>query len=116
MTLRTTLKLALPLLIVLLPIEAMSQSKEIKGELNCKMSRAQPYMPCSYVANRKSPGEAKIAVTFPDGTVRTIEYSKGKIVSTDGPKAFELEKYEDLSTLRIGDESYEIVDAIALGG
>ena len=104
------------LVICLLVSAAQAESPKATGELNCKQSKAQPYFPCPFVAYREGQGAARVEITFPDGSVRTIVYKGGKMVSTDGNTSFSVEKFEDLATIRIGNESYEIVDAIPFGG
>ena len=103
-------------LVFLFSVQAFAESPRATGTLNCKQARAQPYFPCPFEALRQGDGAATVSITFPDGTVRTITYKSGKVESTNGPEAFTVEKIEDLATIRIGNESYEIVDAVPFGG
>jgi hypothetical protein len=95
---------------------SLAASSKATGMINCKQARAQPYFPCAFVALREGPGAARVDITFPDSTLRTIIYKDGKVDSTNGPVAFTVDKIDDLATVHIGDESYEIVDAVPFGG
>ena len=66
-------------------------------------------------------GEAVVAITLTDGRKRMILFDKGRAVSADtsqadGDKPFHATRDAGLSTIRVGDERYEIPDEVPLGG
>ena len=69
----------------------------------------------------RGPGVAVVAVTLFDGRKRMIFFEKGRAVradtsQADGDAAFHATWDNGLSTVRVGDERYEVPDSVPLGG
>ena len=76
---------------------------------------------CEFGVARKGGGYATVVVTKPDGTKRAIFFRMGGAVGADTSQAdgypeFKATKEEDLHMIRVGDECYEIPDAVIFGG
>lgn len=70
---------------------------------------------------RRGGGDADVTIRRPDGRTRILTFQKGKFLSADtsqadGYPAVSASKQGDLTTVRVGKERYEIVDAIIFGG
>jgi Bacterial SH3 domain len=91
------------------------------GQTPCAQFRGQPMGQCDFGVARAGGGDATVVVTRPDGTTRAIFFGNGKAIGADTSQAdgypeFSAERESDLNLIRIGDERYEIPDAVALGG
>ena len=92
------------------------------GPLPCAMRAGEPLRSnCSFGVVRDGyDGTGYVTVTKPDGRTRTIFFQKGRAVSYDQSSAdsaqFSSYRGGDITTVLIGDERYEIVDAIIFGG
>lgn len=70
---------------------------------------------------RAGGGYATLVVKRPDGCQRAIFFRMGRPIGADtaqadGSPEFRATKQGNLNLIRIGDERYEIPDAIVLGG
>lgn len=69
---------------------------------------------------RRGGGNGDVHVTKPDGRKRIISFEAGKAVGADtseaDPGRFSASKAGDMSTVRIGTETYQIPDAAVSGG
>lgn len=90
------------------------------GNIPCAMATGQPTSSCSFGVTRQGNGTGTVTVTKPDGRTRTIFFENGEATSYDraetDPSEFKVEKQSDLSIIRIGQERYEIPDAVIFGG
>ena len=90
------------------------------GSIPCSMGGGQPTGSCPFGVTRKGGGSGIVTVTKPDGRTRAIFFEKGEAtgydVSEADPGAFSASRQGDLSIVRIGDERYEIPDAVVSGG
>ncbi len=90
------------------------------GSIPCAQSAGQPMTECSFGVARGGGGDATVVVTRPDGRKRAIFFSLGSPISADtseaDPGEFRATRTGYLSTVYIGDERYELPDAIPLGG
>ncbi len=91
------------------------------GEVPCATAPGQPMTRCPFGVARGTGGDGTVVITRPDGTKRAIFFVQGQAVSADTSQAdgyppFSARREADLSFVRVGDERYEIVDAIVLGG
>lgn len=90
------------------------------GDIPCSTAAGQPTGSCSFGVTREGHGTGMVTVTKPDGRTRTIFFKKGKATGYDQSQAdtgkFSVKKQGDLSIIRIGQERYEIPDAVILGG
>lgn len=76
---------------------------------------------CYFGVARPGGGSATVVLTRPDGTTRAIFFSNGMAIGADTSEAdgygeFSAERDSDLNLIRVGDERYEIPDAVVLGG
>ena len=75
---------------------------------------------CPAGVERQGGGSAMVTVTKPDGRTRTIFFERGWATGYDRRQAdtgeFSASKKGDLNIIRIGEERYEIPDALPFGG
>lgn len=91
------------------------------GSLSCAQYLGQPMGQCEFGVARAGGGYATVVITKPDGRARAIFFRMGKPIGadtsqTDGYPEFGATKESDLNRIRIGNERYEIPDAVVLGG
>ena len=91
------------------------------GNLPCAQSAGQPMMQCEFGVARAGGGYATVVIKQPGGRARAIFFRMGKPLGADtseadGHSKFRVTKENDLHLIRIGDERYEIPDAVVLGG
>jgi type IV secretory pathway VirB10-like protein len=90
------------------------------GDIPCAMGADQPTGTCPFGVKREGNGSGMVTVTKPDGRTRTIFFKDGNATGADtseaDPGEFSAEKKDDVSIVRIGDERYEIFDAVIFGG
>jgi hypothetical protein len=90
------------------------------GDIPCAMAVSQPMASCPFGIKREANGSGIITITKPDGHTRAIFFENGKAVGADvseaDPGDFKAEKQGDLSIIHIGEERYEIPDAVMFGG
>lgn len=94
---------------------------DASGQIACARSAGQPMSQCAFGVARAGGGYATVVVTHPGGGKRAIFFRAGIPVGADtsqadGYPALRAEKEADLHRIRIGDERYEIPDAVVLGG
>ena len=90
------------------------------GNIPCSTAAGQPTGSCSFGVTREGHGTGMVTVTKPDGRNRAIFFKKGKATGYDQSQAdtgkFSAKKQGDLSIIHIGQERYEIPDAVIWGG
>lgn len=90
------------------------------GSIPCSMGGGQPTTSCRFGVVRKGNGTGTVTVTKLDGRTRTIFFENGKATGYDQSQAdsgeFSASKQSDLNLVRIGQERYEIPDAVIFGG
>jgi len=91
------------------------------GTIRCAQSAGQPMQPCGFGVARAGGGYATVVVSRPDGRKRAIFFTMGRPIGADtsqadGYPAFHADRQADLHRIRVGDERYEIRDAVVLGG
>jgi len=91
------------------------------GKIPCAQSVGEPMMQCPFGVARAGGGYATIVIQKPDGRSRVIFFRMGKPIGAgtsqaDGYPEFGASKENDLHLIRVGEERYEIPDAVALGG
>lgn len=90
------------------------------GNIPCSMGGGQPTVSCSFGVIRKGNGTGIVTVNKPDGRTRVIFFKNGNATGYDqsqaDPGKFSVQKQDDLSIIRIGQERYEIPDAVIFGG
>ena len=91
------------------------------GTSPCAQYRGQPMTECEFGVARAGGGYATVVIKKTDSINRAIFFRMGKPTGADTSEAdgypeFRANKEDDLHIIRIGDERYEIPDAVILGG
>jgi hypothetical protein len=90
------------------------------GDIPCGMGGGQPTGACPFGVVREGNGSGVVTVTKPDGRTRSIFFENGEAVGYDASQAdpgeFSARREGDLNIIRIGDERYQIPDAVIFGG
>ena len=94
---------------------------DANGKIPCAQHRGQPMGQCDFGVARAGGGYATVVVTLSDGRTRAIFFRMGIPMGADTSQAdgygeFRATKESDLNLIRVGDERYEIPDAVVLGG
>lgn len=94
---------------------------DASGKIPCAQVRGQPMGQCDFAVARGPGGEATVVVTRPDGTTRALVFEGGAFVGADtsradGDPAYSAAKEAHLFVIRVGDERYEIPEAVVVGG
>ena len=83
------------------------------------MTISQPTGSCFFGVTREGNGTGRVTVTNPDGSNRVIFFEKGSATGYDmnqaNPSDFSVKRQDDISLVRIGQERYEILDAVIYG-
>jgi len=89
-------------------------------EIPCFMGGGAPTMSCFAGVERQGGGSGMVTVTKPDGRTRTIFFEKGRATGYDqsqaDPGKFSASRKGDTTIVHIGQERYEIFDAMLFGG
>lgn len=90
------------------------------GNIPCAMGKGQPTGSCAFGVKREGAGNAMVTVTKSSGSQRVIFFENGRAMGYDHSQAdtgkFKAEKEADLHIIHIGEERYEIPDAVVQGG
>lgn len=91
------------------------------GKIPCAQHKGQPMGQCEFGVARAGGGYATVVIKKPDGRSRLIFFRMGKPIGADTSEAdssgkFSASKESDLHSIRVGDERYEIPDAVIFGG
>ncbi|MBK0399024.1 SH3 domain-containing protein [Limibaculum sp. M0105] len=94
---------------------------DARGPLGCAFADGQPMGECAFGVARGGGGDATVVVDRPDGLKRAIFVVRGAPVGADTSEAdgyhdFTTHRAADVYRVQIGQERYEIVDAIVFGG
>ena len=93
---------------------------DANGWIPCAQHLGQPTMQCEFGVARAGGGYATVVVKRPDGRPRAIFFRMGRPIGADtseaDPGEFRATREADLNLIRVGDERYEIPDAVVLGG
>jgi hypothetical protein len=89
-------------------------------KIPCSVAKDQPTGSCPFSVTREGKGNGIVTITKPDGSTRTIFFENGKAVGADVSQAvpgeFSAKKEGDMNVIRIGDEHYQIPEAVIPGG
>jgi hypothetical protein len=93
---------------------------DASGPLPCAFAAGEGMGQCEFGVARAGGGYATVVVKKPDGRTRAIFFRMGRPVGADvseseGRLEFRATEDGDIHRIRIGDERYEIIDAIVLG-
>ncbi|MXN64097.1 SH3 domain-containing protein [Stappia sp. GBMRC 2046] len=91
------------------------------GKIPCAQFSGQPMGQCDFGVARGAGGSASVVVTRPDGTKRALFFENGRFLSADTSQAdgypeTSAAKESDLNMIRVGNERYEVPDAVIFGG
>jgi heat shock protein HslJ len=91
------------------------------GRVPCAQFAGQPMTECEFSVARSGGGYATVVIEKPDGRTRAIFFRMGKPIGADTSEAdrtgtFRATRENDLNLIRVGNERYEIPDAVVLGG
>lgn len=86
------------------------------GFVPCAAHTDQPTRQCAFGVIRGGPGDAGIWIALGDGKERQVLFERGIPVTTDSPETLRFEKTGDLFMIRVGEERFEIPDAVVSGG
>lgn len=91
------------------------------GNIACAQSIGQPMTQCEFGVARAGGGYATVVIKKPDDRTRAIFFRMGKPIGADTSEAdgyseFHTTRENDLHLIRVGNERYEIPDAVVLGG
>jgi hypothetical protein len=90
------------------------------GKIPCAQYAGQPMSQCEFGVARAGGGYATIVIKKLDGRSRAIYFRIDKPIGADtseaDPGKFSVMREGDLNFIRIGNERYEIPDAVVLGG
>ncbi len=86
------------------------------GTIPCVTANGQSPQPCPFGVIREGPGNAGVWIALGDGNERQILFEKGDPVTTNSPQEFSFEKKNYTYIVRVGEERYEIPEAVVYGG
>jgi len=94
---------------------------DASGALPCAQQRGQPLTKCEFSVARAGGGYATVVIHKPGGGRRAIYFRMGRPIGADTSEAdhpgrFSARSEAGLHFIRVGEERYEIWDAIVLGG
>ena len=94
---------------------------DASGQIPCAQYAGQPTRQCDFRVTRESGGNATVVVTKPDGVERALFFENGRFLSADTSQADGYPEYSasrsgDMSIVRVGEERYEVPDAVIFGG
>jgi hypothetical protein len=91
------------------------------GWIDCAQAEGAPLTPCGFGVARDGGGTATVVVTKPDGVPRALFFEDGAFISADTSQAdgypqASATREADQFMIRVGNERYEIPDAVVFGG
>ena len=90
------------------------------GNIPCAMAAGEPTRSCPFGVTREGNGNGIVTITKPDEDTRAIFFENGNATGYDMSEAdsgdFTVDKEGDLNIIRIGQERYEIPEAVIFGG
>jgi hypothetical protein len=86
------------------------------GEVSCATAAGAAMGSCPFGVVRDGPGNAGVWIALGDGAERAILFEGGVPVSADSPAPLSFTKDGDLFTISVGDERYQLPEALVNGG
>ncbi len=86
------------------------------GFVPCAAHAGLPLRQCPFGVVRDGPGNAGLWVALGDGAERQILFEGGAPVATSPADTLSFEKAGDLFQIRVGDERFEVPEAVVTGG
>lgn len=105
---------------LLQPAKAAEGDFNATGTISCAMAPGRPLGNCPFSVERAEGGTAKVVVTRPDGSKLTLYFHMGKAIAADSSEAggggpFSARKVQQLYTIQVGDERYQVEEAVVFG-
>lgn len=102
-------------------LRAGEKSFDATGMIPCAQLNGQPTGACPFGVSRSGGGYATVLITKPDGSTRAIFFRLGlptgaNTSQAEGYPEFNASRSADLNFIRVGQERYEIPDAVIYGG
>jgi hypothetical protein len=94
---------------------------DASGSIACAMAPGQPMEQCPFGVARAGGGYATVVVTRPDGRKRMLTFRMGEAIGADTSEAdttgsFSATKENYLYRIKVGQERYEVFEAVVFGG
>ncbi|MEM6489074.1 MAG: SH3 domain-containing protein [Pseudomonadota bacterium] len=94
---------------------------DARGVLSCSSAAGAPMVDCAFGVARSGGGDATVVVNQPDGPPRALFFRFGRAIGADlseadGDKAISASKGADSYRIRVGDERYNVPEAVVFGG
>jgi hypothetical protein len=87
------------------------------ADIPCSLAAGAPMGRCPAGVTRFGSGEATVEIRLPGGKLRHVYFKNGRATGHDVYKAgFSALREGDLNIIKVGPETYRIVDAFVLGG
>lgn len=86
------------------------------GTLHCAPTMDAAATDCDFGVIRTGNGSGSVRITLPDGGSRTILFEDGEAVLSDGGGQLTFTRIGDTMVINIGQEHYEMPDAVIYGG
>jgi len=86
------------------------------GMIQCAPSADAPSVDCAFGVIRTGNGSGSVEVQWPDGELRTIVFEGGEAVSSDSDEPLSFTRIGGTMNVMIGQEHYEMPDAVIFGG
>lgn len=86
------------------------------GNVGCTTDANRTATRCPFGVLREGPGNAGVWIALPDGEERHILFENGTPVATNSPGVPVFDKVDDLFLVTVGEERYEIPEAVVNGG
>jgi hypothetical protein len=89
------------------------------GKIRCTEYAGEPMRECEFGVARAGDGYATVVITKPDGDPRIIFFRLGQAIGVNTSQAegypeFSAKKKDKVSVIRVGDERYEVPDAVIM--
>jgi len=94
---------------------------DASGHVRCAQHAGQSMRDCRFQVSREGGGTATVVITRPDGVNRALFFENGRFLSADTSQADGYPDYRgdrrgDMTIVTVGEERYEIPDAVIFGG
>jgi uncharacterized protein YraI len=91
------------------------------GEVACTPAAGAAETQCAFGVIRQGGGSGSVELTLPDGTTRVLQFRNGTAVSVDpvagaAAPVFSAARKGDSSIVTLGDQRFDIPDAVIFGG
>lgn len=90
------------------------------GTIACSTAPSQPLSQCPFGVTRAGLGSGRVDITLPTGQMRSLRFEQGTttgLLNSPAQQAvFSAQKKDDTYQINIGDERYEIPEAVIMGG